>query len=501
MYPEIRSISCSGFLLFALGLFEAGCGRSSSPTPVSSPSPSQSSENVGSTTGHFGRALKEELSRADPNQGKWNVEKFHERAKQQLDLLGVWIFSPADTQNELFASSVSSPGLDGMPFVTQRDSLGVSVRRADVEPHGAAVLPERFREAIQKESGFVSDAQFKMKVLRVAAQAPDTASVGITDGYLMAWAAVTRLLARGGSLSRREPNTCFQNLSKGGNEDVRFADISGASHFDFLDDARSMALTDWDFDGDLDLWVLNRSAPQLRFLKNAKPNNGRFIAFLLDAPTGSRDAIGARVEVELKGDAKRNIVRSRTVTAGTGFLSQSTRWLHFGLGWEDPEIVAVRVRWPDGPQQTVGPLAANRFYRWTQGKDPRQRDLPEDRFDAKPAELPLVKDTAVARVTLTGRPVVPRVHPRIRSITKPTLISLWATWCTPCMAELTEWRNERDRFAAHGVEVLTLNVDSPDVKLGTRQDEIARRALQQIGVDFPDDVLPPESAAVLDFFQ
>ena len=314
------------------------------------------------------------------------------------------------------------------------------------------------------------------------------------------------MLARGGSLSGREPNTCFLNLGSGGAAGPRFADISGAARFDLLDDARAMALSDWDFDGDLDVWVLNRSAPQLRFLRNSKPNGGHYVAFLLDTPVGAgnRDAIGARVEVVLKGDAGRGTVRARSVVAGSGFLSQSSRWLHFGLGAEQPEIVAARVRWTDGSEQATGPLASDRFYRWTMGSKPREWQPPvsrEDRVSPEAIELPLVDDTAVARVVLTGRPALPRVSPGIRTIAKPTLVTLWASWCNPCLAELRDWWRQRDRFAERGLDVLMLNIDDPEESSAASQKAIARTALQQIGVAFPSHVLPPRSAAVLDFFQ
>ena len=338
----------------------------------------------------------------------------------------------------------------------------------------------------------------------MAAQAPDTAAAEVKDGYITAWAAITRMLARGRSLSGHEPNTCFLNLGSGGEGYPQFADISGAARFDFPDDARAMALTDWDFDGDLDVWLLNRSAPQLRLLRNSKPDGGHFVAFLLDAPAGNRDAIGARVVVELKGDADRGIVRSRSVVAGAGFLSQSTRWLHFGLGAEKPEIVGVRVRWPDGSQQIAGPIAADRFYQWTKGAEPRKRKTPASwmtQAKSEPAELPPVEDTAVARVVLTGRPVLPRVSAGVRAIAKPTLVTLWASWCKPCMTELKDWWDQRDRFAAQGLDVLTLNIDDADEGSGRSQDEIARSAQQKIGVAFPTELLPAQSAAVVDFFQ
>ena len=42
----------------------------------------------------------------------------------------------------------------------------------------------------------------------------------------------------------------------------------------------------------------------------------------------------------------------RTVRAGDGFLAQSSKWLHFGLGDCD-RLARVLVRWPDGSQQEL----------------------------------------------------------------------------------------------------------------------------------------------------
>jgi tetratricopeptide (TPR) repeat protein len=69
------------------------------------------------------------------------------------------------------------------------------------------------------------------------------------------------------------------------------------------------------------------------------------------------------------------------------------------------------------------------------------------------------------------------------------------------MAELKNWWDQRDRFAARGLDVLMLNIDDADEKSAASQNEIARRALHKINVAFPGDVLPARSAAVLDFFQ
>ncbi len=70
------------------------------------------------------------------------------------------------------------------------------------------------------------------------------------------------LIRLGKSLSGRERNCCFLNVGRGW-----FADISSISGADFDDDARALGIVDWDFDGDLDFWVVNRTGPQLRYVR------------------------------------------------------------------------------------------------------------------------------------------------------------------------------------------------------------------------------------------
>ncbi|HUS38254.1 MAG TPA: VCBS repeat-containing protein, partial [Pirellulales bacterium] len=70
-------------------------------------------------------------------------------------------------------------------------------------------------------------------------------------------------LKRGVSWSGREPNRCFLNL---GNS--KFSDISGVSGLDSEGDGRAAAIVDWDRDGDLDIWLTNRTAPRLSLLRN-----------------------------------------------------------------------------------------------------------------------------------------------------------------------------------------------------------------------------------------
>ena len=87
--------------------------------------------------------------------------------------------------------------------------------------------------------------------------------------YVRHWGEMNNRLKRGGSLSGRERNCAFLNI-----DGKKFATISGVSGFDLPDDSRSMALSDWDGDGRMDVWVSNRTAPRVRFFQNRVVSNG-----------------------------------------------------------------------------------------------------------------------------------------------------------------------------------------------------------------------------------
>ena len=130
-------------------------------------------------------------------------------------------------------------------------------------------------------------------------------------------------MKQGNSFSGKERNCAFLNLG-----DSQFANVSSVSGLDFIDDARGLAATDWDRDGDVDLIFANRTAPRLRYMQNEYAGNHQFISVGLEGRQSNRDGIGARVTVT-QGEG--NPV-SKTVRAGSGFLSQSSKRLTFGLG-------------------------------------------------------------------------------------------------------------------------------------------------------------------------
>ena len=157
--------------------------------------------------------------------------------------------------------------------------------------------------------------------------------------YAAAWAAIMSSARSGTSWSGAETNRAFLNTGAG-----RFADVSYISGLGFADDGRALAVTDWDGDGDLDLWAHNRTAPRLRLLRNNSPQAKRSVAFrLTGGKRSNRDAIGARLKLSLSNGAE----QLRTLRAGSGFVAQSAKWVHFGIdSGATPE--KLLVTWPDG---------------------------------------------------------------------------------------------------------------------------------------------------------
>ena len=155
--------------------------------------------------------------------------------------------------------------------------------------------------------------------------------------YERGWNAINELVRSDHSWAGHERNTFYRN-----NRDSTFADISGVSGLDLIEDSRAFALADLDGDGRLEVVVKNRTAPQVRILRNAMKDLGNAVSFRLRGTKSNRDAIGAALTVHA-GELR----QTKYLQAGTGFLSQHSKELFFGLGNAAGNI-SVSVRWPNG---------------------------------------------------------------------------------------------------------------------------------------------------------
>ncbi|HEX5135330.1 MAG TPA: CRTAC1 family protein [Planctomycetota bacterium] len=125
--------------------------------------------------------------------------------------------------------------------------------------------------------------------------------------------------------------------------------------------ARSVAVADFDGDGRLDLAVNNFNDRAFLYMNRGPQRN--WIGFRLEGTRGCRDATGAVVRLTAGGRA-----RVGQVQAAGGYLAQSSRVVHFGLG--DAETVdGCEIRWPGGRVEEIGSLEINKLHRIVEPKE------------------------------------------------------------------------------------------------------------------------------------
>jgi tetratricopeptide (TPR) repeat protein len=130
-----------------------------------------------------------------------------------------------------------------------------------------------------------------------------------------------------------------------GSSDGRFEELPAAEVGPLFDQprlGRGLALVDWNRDGRVDCVATDLEDPVM-LVENQTRTTHRSMRLRLVGTGGSRDAIGAKVRIEVSPGVDRYF----QITAGDGYEASNERLLH--VGTEDLERVdAVEIRWPSG---------------------------------------------------------------------------------------------------------------------------------------------------------
>lgn len=104
---------------------------------------------------------------------------------------------------------------------------------------------------------------------------------------------------------------------------------------------RGGALSDYDRDGDQDLFIVNHNGPGI-LLKNENRLGNNWFAIKLEGRESNRSAYGAQIRLVSSG-----MTQFREVGSQSSYLSQNSSIQHFGLG--DKAIIdTLSIAWPSG---------------------------------------------------------------------------------------------------------------------------------------------------------
>jgi hypothetical protein len=155
---------------------------------------------------------------------------------------------------------------------------------------------------------------------------------------------------KGRSLSGYQQKKLWLNDGAAG-----FTEVAQAVGARDVYDGRAVALADLWNRGAVDIVIANQKGPLLVYRNDASPDNA-WLAFALEGTASNRSAIGAQVKVFWDGRQQ-----LQEVSGGSGFSSQNSRRLHYGLG-KQPKLEKVVVRWPSGKTQELRGLPLNTLH-------------------------------------------------------------------------------------------------------------------------------------------
>jgi hypothetical protein len=187
-----------------------------------------------------------------------------------------------------------------------------------------------------------------------------TWGIGFADLNLDGW---EDMYAAAGGIadSSEQPSEVFTNDGVDG----RFLDLSSLSGANDTRSSRGVAFADYDRDGLIDLYVVNKAGSPILYHNVTSAPGFHWLEVRLAGVTSNRDACGARLTLTVGGA---RLLRE-VFCGSTSLSSGSDPAVHFGLG-SDPLASSLVIAWPSGIRQVVRNLAGDQLIEITEPASP-----------------------------------------------------------------------------------------------------------------------------------
>lgn len=162
--------------------------------------------------------------------------------------------------------------------------------------------------------------------------------------------------------NRAELRPMKDRLYWNGDKKRGFFDVSSSAGPYFKQEfvGRGGAYSDYDRDGDVDLFIVNHSGPGI-LLKNENELGNNWLTVRLEGRQSNRSAIGATIRLSAGED-----LQLRQVGSQSTYLSQNTLVQYFGLG-KHRRVDTLEVAWPSGKTAYYIEVPVNRHIKITEG--------------------------------------------------------------------------------------------------------------------------------------
>jgi tetratricopeptide (TPR) repeat protein len=219
----------------------------------------------------------------------------------------------------------------------------------------------------------------------------------------------------------------------------------------------------------------NRTGPQLRLLRNDLEGIGDSLFLRLRGTQSNLDAIGAVVTVEADG-----LRQTKFVSAGSGFASQHTKELCFGLG-SGRQTVTVLVRWPLGATSKFQHVPVNRRVELVEGRP----DFTAKAYRVIPVKATQPPSQVAPETTISTWLIAPLFGPDLKLPDqhgtvhqlsalrgRPVLVTFVNAGCSGDLSQLAVLRASEKTINAGGLVMLAVMVGAAPADSQSPQDAL-----------------------------